>query len=326
MYLDEVNDVNSTPIILFKDFEDCINFVYKHYKIPKEQVLEFIDGKFPGLSKELNKGPLLFQIDSPKEPRISNKTFSIDGLAKKFSNLKTETDIIEFAYFYGLLGAKLFHRPELRESDESVIGVVPNLDNSGALKNYESLNVWFWLIERIRNLIRVYGALKNERELENFIDIEYQKVPRNQEWLFGTNEINDVYFVHSNMNYRKYSGYSFSGDSEADYRDIANDLIDHLVSHGLGNYISVFFEKRSEGNLKQVFTTDYLFAAIYYELYRSRGRFEPMAVCDYCLTTFVPHSKARRFCYDKYCKEYYRYRYGGGKEQRKQKKESKGNA
>lgn len=315
-YLEKGNTPNipkvalSTTIPAFNDFQDVSLVVYDSERKSKEQPLE-------GL--------------------FETKPFDIADISVKFANLKTNDDILDFAKTYGLLGVKFTH-PEVLKYDWYYLGQF-EFDRTPIM---ESLAIWRWHVGHVKKLIKLYKALKDNRDLNELIYVDEEKEedllpqPALREFLTSqkppetiqaeriaavealrsahTKQTPSVQNKTVGPKYRYYWSdgkptllpYVEPKDDESDHDDLkvpATIILRRHLLRFLEEGIFIDFSATREDNeaplgfsFEDRKATNYLLAAIYFDLFRMVNNIGPVAICDQCNDPFIPRRKDAKFC------------------------------
>ena len=201
----------------------------------------------------------------PKEPS------SIDGLASKFCGLKNHEDIDKFAREYGLLGLA---KPLDSMHDKPTYG--KNL--------FEPLEDWGYHIEIVRMLMLNYRGLVRRRK---GYDAEDSKL------LDLTNSI-PIAFA------QKEEG---ATEEQVLFTSLATTLSNSL-KRGIGVDFSKIVSAKDSAlgyRIAEQYTTEFLLAAIYYNLWELITDNKPVETCGYCGLP-IERTGRRDYC-DNACKQ-----------------------
>ncbi|QDZ80167.1 hypothetical protein [Priestia megaterium] len=231
--------------------------------------------------KQLIEGdlPCLFFIPETVSPLEKE----IEGIAIKFSSLETNKDILEFSKEYGLLG---------------VLSPFSTTNNYG-FTVFEPIYWWKHHISQIKNLFKLYKMLKKKQKSQN-VDIIGELLNYKETNGVGTFEWNEGGEIPFSLNEEKLN------DDELECLDeIAGvHILTLLIKEGLKGAINVDFSdivrcKDSEigFRIKEVYSTNYLLGAIYYDLWQLIGSNTEILFCKYCGRTFTKSGR-KKYCND----------------------------
>ncbi|MDQ0339697.1 hypothetical protein J2S00_002490 [Caldalkalibacillus uzonensis] len=245
------------------------------------------------------------------EPRVK-KT---EGIAMKFASLKTIEDIKSFAKEYGLLGVLVPYKST---------GLLNVLYRGITSPNYyygvfEPLSVWKYYIQHIRGLTKLYQILSDPDLKETDVigvlskHESYDSVAKFIAYDHNGDSIHVSNFLIP----------GFNQDEEVD-KQKAIKLLGNSLQGGLYSAINVSFSdvipskyNRLGFKIKETYTTHYLLAAIYYDLWRMMAEDQDVIFCGYCGRA-LPKKGKKMYCNNS-CKQMaYRKR-----KQKKQKKKDK---
>ncbi|MBO1005758.1 hypothetical protein [Pseudogracilibacillus auburnensis] len=261
--------------------------------------------KYLGLD-EIKKGV----TQSERQGSASN-TFQRKGIAYEFSKIKTEKDIHQFANKYGLLGIAtpkaqiaMAQQKVIEElSDSPLFSHITSFFEIEYGKSYfEPLEVWWFYIDQIRKLLKLYKTLTNiHAGSEDKSNIEYnvlnigQKVESNEkyfyivEWWDGTNT---ECLIKSEL--------AESGDFLRIARSVLIDSVNKQTSRGINSLAIEVVETNKPPlgfHVREGKSTEYLINTIYYDLWNLISNNEPVYICSNP-NCRLPFQKVKR---QKYC-------------------------
>ncbi|WP_270583817.1 hypothetical protein [Bacillus smithii] len=274
--------------------------------------------KYLGVEK-IEKG-ITEKAGSYKEPN----DFQRNGIAYEFSKLKTEDDINKFANKYGLLGigtpsytdavAENKVRKMLSPKNPLFKPSYSFFTLSHGRSYFEPLEIWWFHIQQIRNLLKLYKTLVNiHNGSENENDIECkvlnigEKVDGNEgsfyiiEWSDGNPT---GCLIHSEP------------VEKGDFLGIARTVLIRNVNEQTHRSINNIATDIIETNkpplgfiVQESKTTNYLINAIYYDLWDLISKNEPVYICanPNCKLPFKK-VKRQKYCSNACKQEAYRIR------------------
>jgi hypothetical protein len=224
-------------------------------------------------------------INTEEKP-TQKEPINIYGISTEFSNLKKESDIVSFSDKYGLLGCT--------NSNTFV----------GSFYSYtiiEPLTVWRSHINHVRRLLALYRMLKKKKRGEH-VDILGD--------LIECHDNNDHFFTFTWKNYSTDKDKSinlqpiFMEPSDTFDEDIGVLIFTEAIKNALSDGVEISYSdiRRSDKSdigffIKPTLSTDYLLAAIYYDLLRLFNENKQIEHCLYCNNPF------KKFGRKKYCSD-----------------------
>ncbi|QIZ07626.1 hypothetical protein HFZ78_13515 [Priestia megaterium] len=206
------------------------------------------------------------------------------GIATEFASLKSDKEILEFGNRYGLLGV-----------------VMPSSESTDYGQTvFEPLYFWKFYIDQIKKLLKLYKMLKKKHKNQN-VDIIGELInykESNGKVSFEWNEGGQIPF-------------DFKEEAdEIDYEQIdvtaGAHIFTTLVRNGLKGAVNVDFSNvvRSEKSeigfrIKEVYSTNFLLGAIYYDLWELISSNAEVVDCQY-KPCGIPFKKFGR---KKYCSD-----------------------
>jgi hypothetical protein len=298
---DKIKVINSSMLVAPK-MDQLLREVYKD---ENETRRELLPEQFKTLFRsQINQGQPLFEdyerdikrwieSDNPclvKFPGtvLYQRMLDTKGIATKFASLKTDKEIENFAKEYGLLG---------------VLSGEKNFSIDYAITLFEPLSLWKNHIKNIRRLLKLYRALAAIKERTS-LDIVGEIVTVKEEndffmtfeWVPEDKNDNDLYipflFDHKVI-------------KEKDFDNaIGVNLLTQYIQTGLKNTINIVASEivPSMGSIigyriKEERSTDYLLAAIYYDLWKLISNDEVIHLCGYCGRPFKKSGR-KKYCND----------------------------
>jgi hypothetical protein len=246
---------------------------------------------------------------------------SIEGLASKFSKIKTEKELISFATTYGMLGLSI--SPDYKKLLEPFIPKFNGIEVAKALtdigdSHYEPFELWWHHIAVVRKIMKLYRALVRTNK-NNSVEIEENilrtgKPRKNKKGMkMYTVLWYDNTSTHVSLNERELEEMSFAQigrkvliKSIGRYTRCVNIVPTEIIEtekSDLGFYV---LEKKA---------TPYLITAIYYDLWKLINANVIIEICanERCKLPYVK-TKRQKYCSNACKQEAYRIR----KEQQKQ--------
>lgn len=253
--------------------------------------------------------------------------FDREGLAVKFSGLETDDEILEFANTYGLLGVKHTH-PDALKYDYYYLSHFEYEKNT----IMESLSIWRWHIAHVKKLIKLYKALRDDRNLENLLYVAEESDLLPPPALLNVIESRDnavaaliaqrdavlsQLSAGSNMHKnekkpqeryyweddKKPTLISFDEKDGLNLKVPATLILQFHINKFLKDGIFIDFssvKKNQNSPLGFSFvdrkSTHHLLAVIYYDLFKLINNIGNVGVCDQCNKTFLPKHKDAKFC------------------------------
>lgn len=223
--------------------------------------------------------PCIFLM--PQSPLPVKK--DVKGVAVKFASLETNKDIIEFAKEYGLLGVLNFS--------------YRNVDYG--LTVFEPLYWWRLYINHVKRLLKLYEILKKKHKNQS-IDIIGELVNYKEEngmitfeWIEGGNF--SFYFNEEKINDDELENI----DAIAGAYILTTSVKDVLRSAINVDFSDIIRSKDSEigFRIKEVYSTDYLIGAIYYDLWNLISNDVEIVFCQHCGRTFTKSGR-KKYCND----------------------------
>jgi hypothetical protein len=206
----------------------------------------------------------------------------VKGLAEKFARLKNSNDINSFAAEYGLLGVCTL--------PESILDA-PAYGGSW----YEPLSVWVHYIEVIRRAYFLYAALRQRKrgfdsEIEGKL-LAFRDTGKKQDI--------EVCWFDGRATGVKIANFRLTPQGE---EAAAASVLGYTISKGLKGGVDLWFSAVAPSNatplgflIKDVRCTEYLLAAIYYDLWESITTNQPFSTCNYCGLPLKKRGR-REFC------------------------------
>ncbi|CAI8825325.1 CGNR zinc finger domain-containing protein [Priestia megaterium] len=203
------------------------------------------------------------------------------GIATRFASLKTDKDIINFAKEYGLLGVLA---PSFKNTDYGVTV-------------FEPLYFWKFYIKEVKQILKLYKMLEKKHRNQD-IDIigeliDYKENKEDGSAIFKWNDGGSIPFSHDEEELDDYEDYD---------QVVGVNIFTTLVRNGLKNAINVDFsdvveakDSRMGFRIKEVYSTNYLLGAIYYDLWQLINEDVEIKFCDHCGRPFKKFGK-KRFC------------------------------
>ncbi|PES40829.1 hypothetical protein CN497_08940 [Priestia megaterium] len=217
----------------------------------------------------------------PQSPLSVKK--DVKGVAVKFASLETNKDIIEFAKEYGLLGVLNFS--------------FQNADYG--LTVFEPLYWWKLYINHVKRLLKLYEILKKKHKNQS-IDIIGELVNYKEgngmitfEWIEGGDF--SFYFEEEKLNDDEFENI----DAIAGAYILTTSVKDVLRSAINVDFSDIIRSKDSEigFRIKEVYSTDYLIGAIYYDLWNLISNDVEILFCQHCGRTFTKSGR-KKYCND----------------------------
>ncbi|MDM5450877.1 hypothetical protein [Peribacillus simplex] len=125
--------------------------------------------------------------------------FNNDGLINEFASLKTNKDIEEFSKKYGLLGIKAPDTEQVNSQHPLVKATLqPSfIFNGYGFSVFEPLDLWFWHINEVRQILKLYNTLRKDSSEERVNQIIEIKMAKGR---FGSlaedRRITERFFIH----------------------------------------------------------------------------------------------------------------------------------
>lgn len=204
------------------------------------------------------------QIDIPES--------EIDGLAIRFSKLKTIDDINKFAGKYGLLGISI---SEKNTYDPPIYG--PSW--------FEPIKAWYCHIEYIRRLLLLYRTLSKIKKGHD-VEIEGKLLKTRESCLIIRNQklVEITWWDGVSTNHS-----AVFGIQDIDFKQFAENILIFTIRDNLAGGIKIDFSRKIPANNAAIgfritpqHSTPYLLAAIYYDLWNLINDNRIINVCDYC--------------------------------------------
>lgn len=249
--------------------------------------------------------------------QVSHQTvFENKDLITDFAGLKTVKDIETFSMRYGLLGIK---HPDYEQVNSQTTLVKATLQpefifTSYGISVFEPINLWWWHINQVQKILRLYHAVRkagSDELLYNILEIKTHK------GMFGSlaedREVTERYFIHWT-----------DGEpivmlpvvlEEKPLLEIAQytlaKILEFRISDGInlatGDLITTASKKGFMITEKRY--TKYLLAAIYYELWQTINDSRNVYLCENknCRLPFVKSGR-KKYCNEACKQEAYRIR------------------
>ncbi|MEK5176920.1 hypothetical protein NST63_27635 [Heyndrickxia sp. FSL W8-0496] len=236
------------------------------------------------------------------------------GIAYEFSKLKTEQDISTFANKYGLLGIKL---PETKKRWANFLSGKKTFGNTIFLildldyPIFEPLDLWYFFIDYVRKLLKLYRALVNVHKGEiNQNDIE-----------------GNILNIGKKLNEKKYliewwdgvqTGNALESEivEKGDFLEIARIILLTEVNRGANKKVNNLVTNVIETGkpplgfiIQQSKYTEQLINVIYQDMWELISRNEPVYICanPNCKLPFKK-VKRQQYCSNACKQEAYRIR------------------
>ncbi|MGE1118334.1 hypothetical protein [Bacillus altitudinis] len=242
--------------------------------------------------------------------------FNIDGLLNEFAGLKSKKEIEHFSIKYGLLGIE---HPSTEQLDSSFPVLKALLTPEFLFTNYgfsalEPIELWEWHIQLVRRILKLYHAIEKGKPEEYINDIIEIKLDSGH---FGT-------YVDDTKIYERYFVYWTNGEKilmlPSDYEEKSMlEIAIYTLSQVLQNCISgginletgdIVFNPSTKGfRVNEERSTNYLIAAIYYELWQVINDSKNVFICanKNCRLPFVKSGR-KKYCNEACKQEAYRLR------------------
>ncbi|MEH6917284.1 hypothetical protein V7Y60_24720 [Priestia megaterium] len=203
------------------------------------------------------------------------------GIATKFASLKTDKDIVNFAKEYGLLGVLA---PSYKTTDYGVTV-------------FEPLYFWKFYIKEVKKVLKLYKMLEKKHRNQDIEIIgeliEYKENKEDSSSIFEWKDGGKIPFFHDEEELDDYENYD---------QVVGVNIFTTLVRNGLRNAINVDFtniveakDSRMGFRIKEVYSTNYLLGAIYYDLWQLINKDVEIKFCEHCGRPFKKFGK-KRFC------------------------------
>jgi hypothetical protein len=305
---EEIKTTNSS-VLTAEKIEDFLNKEYKDARFHFSK-----DSFTNGLEKQLNatkqlhrdKGkktfeetytpddvPCLIKLEGSAFNSISIRPIETKNIATKFASLITEKEIERFAKEYGLLGVLSSHH-------------YGNVNYGPTV--FEPIKIWKTHIQQIKRLLRLYEALKSKRSGKNrdiigeivscdeHVYLDRYVVPFN--WIdnsLRTTAEKLAYLITDKP---------INDELITDDAFIGMNILTFSIKNGLKNAIDIEASNivPSESSMigfriRETYSTTYLLAAIYYDLWRLVNEDEDIHFCGNCGRPFQKIGR-KKYCND----------------------------
>lgn len=261
-------------------------------------------------ARDKTKGLLMIDLFGVSQKR----PFEIAGIAVKFSRLKTDKEILEFANKYGLLGVGLKQKRNLANEKYEKMALT---DFEYENKHMESLDIWRWHIDYVKRLIRLCNSLNDEGDVDNLLRQKVYQSPYSDEQWAKLESLTKQEAIAMGKPYEPrqkpeheifwWDGvpalFDFTGDMELEMagKVLLYDTILTMVKSGsMIDYSSVQPNKNAilGFSFEDKKATPYLLTVIYYDLWKTFNAKEPVKICGVCGRPFRPNRTDHVFCVD----------------------------
>lgn len=258
-------------------------------------------------------------------PRPSGETerktidFEPEGISLKFANLASDKDILNFATTYGLLGIGNQNMKNLK-CDYCYIKEF----KYHPANELEWVEEWRWHIDYVNRIYRLYEALKSEEVIEDkYLRVEKwsknnphscKEDPRVEE--MREDDLH-VFWAHSNKPtlslYKPFSEFGIEDEyrhhalrvidmhiisfiSDAIVVDFSSVRLDHEAAFKYPGYVATESGLPVGLSRTDQKVTNYLLAAIYYDLFRKINNLEKIDFCTVCHSPYKSKRKGSMYC------------------------------
>lgn len=246
-------------------------------------------------------------VNTGIEQNFEIKDLNIDRISVEFSGLESDREILDFSKKYGLLGlGKATQNMSFLDDRRELHLYIGGFSYEATY--VEPLKLWHWHVKHVKKLLQLARALsklnqnKKAEIEENILYIADPPIPpklldevRNEDFPYKyvywyDHEYTTVDILSNNYSFKKVAMYVLVKNITSMLKQAVNIDPDGFIEDKSSKYGFKIRESRS---------TNFLLAAIYYDLWQMLAKEEPIKVCQYikCRKPFRAVGR-KKFCSD----------------------------